>query len=156
MSAIVWQYFIKVGSSLNANNKAKCKKCGVLVTNNKGSTSAMNNHMRNIHDVSCKRKHEDSNASEEDPTKAKQKGIEGFLKKSTLAEIVSELATKDGFSVRGITRSNFIRQAFSDKGYKLPLSANGTMALIHSEFEKKKQQCITVFDTAKKKVINSA
>lgn len=128
MSAIVWKYFTKVASTSTTtsslNNKAQCKKCGKLVNNTKGSTSAMINHMRNIHDISCKKRtQEDTNASEEDSTKnAKQKKIDGFLKRSTLAEIVSELATKDGFSIRGITQSNFIRQAISDKGYKLPRS----------------------------------
>lgn len=116
----------------------------------------MINHMRNIHDISCNKRTQDqedtTNASAEDPTKnSKQKQIDGFLKRSTLAEIVSELATKDGFSIRGITQSNFIRQAISDKGYKLPRSQTTTMALIHSEFEEKKQEDITFFDIAKTK-----
>lgn len=66
----------------------------------------MINHMRNIHEITCKKRtQEDTIASEEDPsTNAKQKKIDGFLKRSTLVEIVAELATKDGFSIRGITQ----------------------------------------------------
>src|SRR5271156_2410848 len=121
MSATVWEYFTKITATNSTNNKAKCKKCGTEVNNSKGSTSAMINHMRNVHKISCKRTHDsdsDTNmASTSTSGNSKQKMIVDFMKKQTLGEIVDELATKDGFSIRGITRSNFIRQAISDKGY---------------------------------------
>ena len=126
MSSAVWEYFTKVSAANSADNKAKCKKCGTEVNNCKGSTSAMINHMRNIHKISCKRSHEDSvtnvaSTSGNGNLKLQQRtpSIVDFIKKPTLAEIIDELATKDGFSIRLITRSNLIRQAISEKGYKL-------------------------------------
>lgn len=157
MSSAVWEYFTKVSAANSANNKAKCKKCGTEVNNSKGSTSAMINHLRNIHKISCKRSHDDSvtnvasTSGNENSILQQKTSIIDFMKKASLGEIVDELATKDGFSIRAITRSNFIRHAISEKGYKLPKSENGTMALIHDEYEKKKKLYVSFFDEAKKK-----
>jgi len=151
MSALVWEYFVKLTSSNNVNNKAKCKKCGKEVNNVKGCTSAMNNHMRTVHKITFKRKNDldlDSSPSER---KLKHKTIGNFVKTETLGEIVDELATKDGFSIRGITQSRFIRQSLLAKGYKFPKSPSGTMSLIHGEYEKNKQQYIDLFVEAKEK-----
>jgi len=153
MSAPVWKYFTKISDANCSNNRAKCTKCGSDVNNSRGSTSAMVNHMRNIHKICCKRTYNsDTNVSSPGLIeKSLQKTISGFIKKPSLGEIVEELATKDGFSIRGITRSNFIRQAISDKGFKLPKSENGIMTLIHAEYEKKKILYVKYFDEAKKK-----
>jgi hypothetical protein len=54
-----------------------------------------------------------------------------FFRQDELGEIVSKLATVDGFSIRGITRSEFIRKSMSKRGYKLPKNESDVMALIH-------------------------
>ncbi|GBP71466.1 39S ribosomal protein L18, mitochondrial [Eumeta japonica] len=39
----------------------------------------------------------------------------------SLGEILARLAAKDGFTINGITKSEFIRDSLSSKGYKLPI-----------------------------------
>ena len=44
----------------------------------------------------------------------KEKGM--FVKQQAVEEIVSKLATVGGFSINAITKSEFIRKLFSEKG----------------------------------------
>ena len=43
-----------------------------------------------------------------------------FVKKDSLEVTVSKLAAIDGFSIRGITRSNFISDSMNVCGFQLP------------------------------------
>ncbi|GBP11710.1 Regulator of G-protein signaling loco [Eumeta japonica] len=60
----------------------------------------------------------------------------------SLGEILAMLAAKDGFTINGITQSEFIRDSLSAKGYKLPMCVNDVMNLILKYYEDKKKEMI--------------
>ena len=56
------------------------------------------------------------------------------VKEETLQSIVSQLAAVDGFSIRSIGKSTFIRESLCAKGFRLPSSDSSIMNFIHSEY----------------------
>ncbi|XP_065682373.1 zinc finger BED domain-containing protein 3-like [Hydra vulgaris] len=106
-----WQYFCKEKSG----ESAICKKCNVKIMCKGFSTSGLLRHLKNTHkdlDLNMKRLLEDTGSE----NKIVQKKITLFVKQQTIEEIVSKLATVDGFSINAITKSEFIRKSLSEKG----------------------------------------
>ncbi|XP_062552035.1 uncharacterized protein LOC134217293 [Armigeres subalbatus] len=71
-----------------------------------------------------------------------------FVKRRSINEELARLASKDGFTIQGITKSEFIRQAFASRGMKMPTSNTSVMKLIHDFFDEAKAK--TVQDIAKR------
>ncbi|GBP94818.1 hypothetical protein EVAR_91216_1, partial [Eumeta japonica] len=60
----------------------------------------------------------------------------------SFGEILARLAAKDGFTINGITKSEFICDSFSAKGYKLPMCVNNVMNLILKYYEDKEKEIV--------------
>lgn len=137
LNSVVWNYFVKLSKD---PTKTQCKKCGKCLTYSYGSTSAMKAHLLNIHKISCNRRHQSMVALSDiqGPAPKMPKTMIDFVKREKLEEIVAKLAAIDGFSIRGITRSEFIKTSISNRGYKLPKNESDVMKLIHADFKNKK------------------
>ena len=74
---------------------------------------------------------------EEEPKEkfSKQSSIATFLEKGSLGEILSKLAACDGFSIRAICKSDFIRKSLTARQFQQPKSETAIMKLIHQECE---------------------
>ncbi|GBP39998.1 hypothetical protein EVAR_39227_1 [Eumeta japonica] len=60
----------------------------------------------------------------------------------SLGEILARLAAKDGSIINAITKSEFICDSLSAKGYKLPMCVNDVMDLILKYYEDKENEMI--------------
>jgi hypothetical protein len=66
--------------------------------------------------------------------------IDSFLVKEGLNEILAKCAAKDGFSYRGITKSEAIGSFVCSRGYKMPKSQNEVSKRVMDFFEEKKEE----------------
>ena len=104
------------------------------------STSGLIRHLKNKHDieksavVSGRRPAVDDVAST--PAITKQQKLHFFIRKDTHEEQDTKLATVDGFSINAITKSEFIRQAFTDREFDLPKNSSDVIGLIHTQYFK--------------------
>jgi hypothetical protein len=134
--SIVWNYATKRKNPQTKETEAICGRCGKVIKSNDGSTSAIASHLKKVHEIDVK-----SQTVETAPSK-KSKTLLDFVKRQTLNEIVSDLAT-DGISIRAITRNNYIRQSVKRDGFTLPLNESRVMSLIHDHYEEKKIEMIS-------------
>ena len=67
-----------------------------------------------------------------------QQKLTFFIRKDTREELVTKLAAVDGFSINAITKSESIRQSFSEKGFVLPKNPSDVMGLVHTQYFKVK------------------
>ena len=67
-----------------------------------------------------------------------QQKLTFFIRKDTREEQVTKLAAVDVFSINAITKSEFIRQSFSKKGFVLPKNPSGVIGLVHKQYFKVK------------------
>ena len=58
------------------------------------------------------------------------------MRKDTREELVTKLATVDGFLINAITKSEFIREAFTDTGFVQRKNPSDVMGLIHTQYFK--------------------
>ena len=65
-----------------------------------------------------------------------------FVKQQAIEEIVSKLATVDGFSINAVTKSEFIRKLLSEKGMVLPKYLSNVMNMIKRQYDLAKQSVI--------------
>lgn len=139
--ANIWSHFDRNGDA------AVCKKCGSKVTCKGSTTTPMINHLKLKHliDLTGKRLNDcssSSSCSSSQPTSSKKlcgnSSIQNFMKRQQLNEIVARLVAEDGFTVNGITRSSFIRQAIVNKGFSLPKNPTDVMDLVISYFKEQK------------------
>lgn len=127
--AEVWKLFDK-----EPNETARCKKCLQTLSCKGSSTSGMLRHMKNKHGVEFKP------TASNDPANDKSSNLPGpmkqqssmlkYVKRQSLSEIVARLAAVDGFSINAITKSDFIRQSITARGFSLPKSRTTVMKLI--------------------------
>ena len=71
-------------------------------------------------------------------TSIKQRKITTFVRQAqqtTAEEHVAKLVAVDGISVNAVTKSEFIRESFSDKGFSLPKSPTSVMNMIYKQYE---------------------
>ncbi|GLV34056.1 hypothetical protein CBL_05076 [Carabus blaptoides fortunei] len=71
-----------------------------------GNTSTMRRHLLSIHNI-------DVDKAESEKAPKQMKTLDNFLANTSLEDIVSKMAAVDGFSIRKITQSEFIRQSLS-------------------------------------------
>lgn len=91
--------------------------------------------MKNKHELDLKPSTSKSRSVAKDsctvsPVPMKQASMLKFVKRQSLSEIVARLAAKDGFSINAITRSDFIRQSITARGFSLPTSRTSVMKLV--------------------------
>ena len=72
-----------------------------------------------------------------------------FVKQQAVEEIMSKLATVDGFSINAITKSEFIRKSLSEKGIVLPKNSSYAMNMIKKQYDLTKQSVILEITTEK-------
>ena len=65
-----------------------------------------------------------------------QQKLKFFIRKDRREELVTKLNAVDGFSINAITKSEFIRQSFSEKGFVLPKNPSDVMGLVHTQYFK--------------------
>ena len=130
-----WKYFEKISS-----DTAKCRECSKKISCKGGSTKGMNTHLSSIHNISdpAKRKAVDDPPDTVNPPVKKMSQPSIFKSmaqsdKETLPEIVSKLVAKDGFTVNGVTKSDFIRSSLQARGFKLPKNPSAVMNLVHQQ-----------------------
>ena len=147
--SFAWQYFVKS----NEEESAKCSKCKKKILCKGWSTSGLVRHLKNIHNIKSsdiveselcqhpetsglKRSLSSNEPSTSSGMHSKQQKITYFIKKQqTREEMVANLVAVDRLSVNTITRSDFIRQSFLDKGFQLPKSPSAVMDLVYKQFE---------------------
>lgn len=129
--ANVWKHFKKL-----PDERAQCSRCPKILLCKGASTSGLWRHLKNKHNLS-------SAEPTEVPVKQpklcaapaeKQSSLDPFLKRKSLCEIVARLAAFDGISISAISKSKFIRESMSTRGFKLPTSKSAIMKLIHDYY----------------------
>lgn len=139
----VWTYFER-----NNKENAKCKMCSSIIGCKGSSTSGMARHLRK-HSIEIKKiqtlapvtpKQESvssilSSPSQSAPKKAKNAtetpSILKYVQRQSLCEIIAQLIAFDGISIRAVTKSAFIRESLSGRGYNLPGDCHSVMELVH-------------------------
>ena len=126
LESFAWMYFTK---SVN-EEVAVCYKCRGW------STSGLIKHLKSKHDIEksvvvpAKRTAVDDSASTSSSKKTTvQQKLMFFIRKDTREELVTKLAAVDGFLINAITKSEFIGQSFSEKGFVLPKNPSDVMAV---------------------------
>jgi hypothetical protein len=153
----VWQYYTKIKNE----GTAQCKKCPKKISMKSSNTTGLVRHLENVHKISLKTESQPSspataststagneNEDEQPPGSKKPKLTTqttlsfSTQKQQSLGEIVSELAAKDGLTIRQITRSEFIRDSIQRRGFKLPNNETDVMNIILKYYEQKKKETI--------------
>lgn len=147
----MWLYFDKHG-----DEKAKCKKCGDVMSCRGSSTSGLGRHLKTKHsidataarakpqqlsttvDVECQ---QSSSAAKKQKSVAtssasSRQPILQFTERESLEEIVSRLVALDGFAVHGVANSSYIRKSLKSKGYNFPTDKTCVMKLVHTFYDK--------------------
>ena len=142
----VWKYFEKINSDY-----AKCRECSKKISCRGGSTKGMKTHLKSIHaidETSNKRQADDESRNIQPTKKMSQPSIfKSMSQKETLPEIVSKLVAKDGFTINGVTNSDFIRSSLQSRGFTLPKNPSAVMNLVH-------QQCDILSANDKSEIAN--
>ncbi|XP_065087723.1 uncharacterized protein LOC135709345 [Ochlerotatus camptorhynchus] len=125
--ADVWQHFKKL-----PDERAQCLKCPQILLCKGASTSGL--WWPEPTPVPAKQPKLSVNST------VKQSSLDPFLKRSSLREIVARLAALDGISIAAITKSKFIRESVSARGFKLPTSKSTIIKLIHEFYDEIKNQ----------------
>lgn len=102
--AEIWIHFIKKGEG-----KAQCKNCPKILNCGGSSTSGLIRHAASFHNINISKRTLEVQNSSKPGIENKHPSIFKFTKRQSLAEIVSRLPATDGFTIRRITRSEFIR-----------------------------------------------
>lgn len=133
--AEIWQYFEKYPAD---RDKARCRKCQQILSCKGSSTSGLLRHMKNKHEINVIPPANTDNSATKGSASilpTKQPSMLKFVKRQSLAEIVARLAAKDGFAINAITKSDFIRQSISNRGYSLPTSRSAVMKLVSDYYD---------------------
>lgn len=132
-NSFAWEYFIK-----KSTDTAACKLCAKTISCKGKSTSGLIRHLKGIHNKQL----EKVLPREEPPEKVRksQSTLHQYAsnKKDDMGLIVSKLAAIDGFSIRSITRSSFIRESMLQRGFSLPKTERDVQNLIIEQFLKVK------------------
>lgn len=115
----VWRYFL----TNKDQNKGKCQKCSRIIKANGKSTSALHNHMKNIHNVNTLKRDTDSSSSTICTPKLTK--IFGSAGSETLQEVIARMAALDGIPFLMFCTSEDIRKGLIARGFRdIPKSPN--------------------------------
>ncbi|CAK1597847.1 unnamed protein product [Parnassius mnemosyne] len=153
----VWKYFKKNKDASNA----QCLKCPKTIACKGSNTSGLVRHLAHVHKIDV-RSTEVKMDTEEASTSSSSSGVTAPKKlrsdfetmhvqqtlkfdvqpRKSLGEILAKLSAQDGFTIRGITKSEFIRESLAAKGYKLPKTQTEVMNLILKFYDEKEKEMI--------------
>lgn len=151
-SSEVWKYFKKISDK----DLEQCSICPKTLTYKGSSTSNLMKHLDKVHKIKTSKTSTAINepapttSSQENPIpntkqcpKRPRTDIESFLRVPVkAAEVVARLIAQDGISIRAVTRSKFIREAFSQKQLHLPKSEAKVMELVYEQYEEEKSSVV--------------
>jgi hypothetical protein len=141
----VWNYFTKQSDEISV-----CGKCAKTLCCKGSSTTSMINHLKLKHNINIlKTNHKESTVPVVKSTNSAT-SILKYIKRQKLNEIVARLFAEDGFTVNGITRSSFIRQSLSQRGFSLPANPTGVMNLVLSYSKEIQTEIKSCLSDAKK------
>lgn len=147
------------------NQKEKqCKNCKKLYDCSGGSTNGLRKHIIKVHNIVLASNSEQvpgpsasvvpststdvslvSSPPAAKKPKMSQPKITKFIEKVTMEEEVAVLMAVDGFSAHAIANSSFIRKHLAAKGDILPKHPRRVMDLMHSFFEKARNEIKNIF-----------
>ena len=107
-------------SSKGVTDEAKCKNCAAVIKCTVGLTSHLPRHPKSKHSIekpSLTQSDVSSNTQSASSTKCfKSATLHSFTNKKTREKIFAKLVAVDGFPPSAVCKSEFICQAFGDKG----------------------------------------
>ena len=123
----IWQHFLR-----QTKETAECKKCNKTLKCIGGSTSSLSAHIINVHGINI--------SEESDSALKKQKTLTGFIKRKSIEEEISRLASVDGLSFQCIAKSTFIQENLRKTKYDRPhpTSHEGVKHMVLSFYNNKK------------------
>uniref|UniRef100_A0A2A4J3N7 BED-type domain-containing protein n=2 Tax=Heliothis virescens TaxID=7102 RepID=A0A2A4J3N7_HELVI len=145
----VWHYFLRARDKVSA----KCKKCQKILKCVGGSTSGLQKHLKNVHQitgekqVSITESHgEVSNmvipsTSSEDIPKKKTK-VTDYYESDTnpsMQLMIARMTSMNGYSFRTFIECEDLRTLFLKSGHKLPLCADTIRNIVVKEADKIKR-----------------
>ncbi|KAG5674250.1 hypothetical protein PVAND_004230 [Polypedilum vanderplanki] len=131
--ATVWDYASKRKNPLTKDIEGICNRCGKVIKCVKFSVSTFKTHLK-THGIIIEKEKQ----PEEEVAPKKIKTITDFFQKTSLKEIVSDLAT-DGISIRAIKINNNIRKSIQRDGFKLPANESDVIKLLIADYNKKRE-----------------
>ncbi|XP_017768021.1 PREDICTED: uncharacterized protein LOC108556411 [Nicrophorus vespilloides] len=156
MADTVWTYYTKE----KGGEKARCLICENKLLSCKGSsTSGLIRHLHHVHKINVLKRNVNDNQvagssnTRKVPTTITKQPLISFVmtQRHSLSEIVARLASVDGFSINGISKSEFIRQALSDRQCILPNDKNDIKKLIYEFHEFAKCEIVGKIKSHKEK-----
>lgn len=149
-----WQYFKKGKSNADM---AVCNICAKTLSCKASATTGLRRHLEGVHGFK-RTENPSTNVIKDNDYQVDKRArhsteetIVKFLRRSTLPEEVATLAVIDRFTFKQISQSRLIRQALSDKGYKLPKNPSDIMNLMIDFYNDKKQLLINKISDLKLK-----
>ncbi|KAL0859841.1 hypothetical protein ABMA27_010181 [Loxostege sticticalis] len=150
-TAKVWKHFKKINEST-----AQCSLCPKQISCKGSNTTGLDRHLQRVHNISVNQPPPDESKSVVQPgtscepeskkiKRENQSEITRYVARKSLSEIISRLAAEDGLTIRAITKSKFIRESITQRGYKMPKNETEIMKIILNYYEEKKAEMIQKF-----------
>lgn len=126
-NSIVWTFFKN-----KSTENAVCSLCSKIISCKGRSTSGLLRHLKSLHKTAWEKEVREREHQEELPLKIRktQPTLYSFQDKKDLCTTVAKLPSVDGFSIRSITRSEYIRKSMDRDGWNLPKAEWGVQQLI--------------------------
>lgn len=125
----VWKYF-KVKDA----NSATCSLCSKILSCKGKSTSGLKRHLKSKHQLPKEAEEIESDGPQNIAIRHRS-NIQNIFSCNKIDDIVAKLVAVDGFSIRSVCNSEFIRESFSIRGMSLPKSETTIKTLIFNKFE---------------------
>lgn len=151
----VWKYLKKIQNK----ESVQCLICPKILSYKGSSTSVLLKHLDKVHKIkigkhnlTCENEVPSSSSQSEAEQSSslvpKRPRITNFFQPCTkISEIIARLVAQDGISIRAITRSKFIREAFHNKQLTLPKSEGKTMELVLEYYEQQESSMVSKLQT---------
>lgn len=140
----VWRFYL----TNKDQTKGRCIKCMRIIKAEGKSTSALHNHMKNIHNENTLKRH---NISTSASSKVKITEFFQVAQTESLEEVIARMASLDGIPFHLFCTSEDIRKGLIARGLDIPRSPNSIRKLVLNYAEKIHQQDIVLFDELKSK-----
>lgn len=134
----VWSYFDRDGKE-----KARCRKCPKLLSCKGSSTSALLNHIRNVHNINVSSNSNNNEGEEADRSATKNESfplLRYVSQKESIGEIFARCVAEDGLSVRALKRSKVVLAYLHSKNLNMPASETTIWQKIYEFFELKQME----------------
>jgi hypothetical protein len=78
---------------------------------------------------------------------AQQQGLDSYIKRESLGELLAKCVANDGFIFHAVTNSSEIGEFINKRGYTMPKCGNTIIKLVLDFFEEKKTRTIKTIIT---------